>query len=404
MERLVFTWNAVDSVCDWMLLDRNGNRQGPIERGGELEALTSPAARREVIWLLPGSDVISLKANVPVKTRERLARALPFALEENLAEDPEHMFFALPGQIVEGDTETVALQADSLRRGLATLSAHGVSPHRIVPDYLTLPRVENSWTILADAGMLYVRTGFADGFTLETDAAWLILLRRFETLPEEARPTRLCLFRGREPVGAVPEIAALEEAPEPVPEGLLGLAPQALAAGTPINLLQGSFNPKRQWRKQLRPWWPAAAALTAVVLMALVNFAAGWVHDAGQARELHRAVVAQFHAILPNQPIEDIRGQVNQRLQAISSHDSNHGLLFLLTALAQANTDSTRIESLSYQPGTLQVQIHAPDVTTLEALRAGIASHSALPVTIRSANQTKSGVEGSLSIGQGNAQ
>lgn len=398
MERLIFTWQPGISTCEWMLLDRNGNRQGPIVRGAELAGLPAAAAGREIVWLVPGAEVLSVRTNLPVRGRDRLVRALPYALEERFAEDPERMFFALPGQTPAGETHALALDADWLREALATLAATGIAPRWVVPDYLALPWTQGSWTALADAGVLYVRSGAVLGFALEADAGWPLLERQFDGLPEVERPARITLLLGREPHGPVPALPALEAEREPVPEGLLGTARTAFAEQIPINLLQGSFNPRTQWRSALRPWLPAAGTLAAVLLFALTGFVAGWIRDVRQETRLHQAVLSEFRQVVPDVPMEDLRGQVRQRLQRLSAGTNQGSLLSLLAALARANTGSARIESLGYQVGTLQVQLHAQDVSTLESLRSDIASHGGFKVTIHSANQTKSGVEGSLSI------
>lgn len=404
MERLVFNWSPGSTACDCMALDQNGNRQGPIRRGVDIAGLSASVEGRQLLWLAPGSEMLALSADLPVKGRDKIVRALPYALEEQFAEDPDRLFFALPGQTGSDATQALAVDAGWLQRALAELADQRLVPGRVVPDYLTLPWEPGTWTVLTDAGMLYARTGPILGFALEADTGRQVLTRQLDRLAEDARPVRIRGIRGREPWGDMPELPGLEWDSEPVSEGLLGVAQRTLTGEPPINLLQGPFNPRRRWGAALRPWLPAAGALAAVVLLALASFVAGWVQNSREASSLHEAVTERFHEIVPNQPIEDIRSQVNQRLQQAAGGANRTGLLPMLGALAQADTSGATIESLTYQIGTLDVRVHAADVGTLEGLRTRIASRSGLPVAIRSANQTKSGVEGDLSIGSGSSQ
>lgn len=404
MERIVFTWSPGEAACDWLLLDGNGNRQGPVARGASLDEAAAAAPGRELVWLAPGTEVISLAANLPVKGREKVLRALPYALEERLAADPEQLFFALPAQNRGPLTHAVAADVGWLRGALAELAERGLAPARVVPDYLALPLAPDSWTVLADAGILYARSAPDFGFALEAETGWAVLARQLASLPETERPQFVRYIRGREPHGSEPALEVLRADADAADEGLLGVVPAGLEARDQLTLLQGQFNPRRQWQSLVRPWWPAIGAAAAVVVLALASFVTGWVRDVGTASELHRQALVRFHQILPHQPVVDMRTQVQQRLQALSSGGTHSGFLPLLAALAQGVSGDVRIESVTFQAGTLDVQVHAKDVPTLEGLRSAIAEHSGQKTSIHSANQTKSGVEGALSIGGGNAQ
>ncbi|MGH8160972.1 MAG: type II secretion system protein GspL, partial [Gammaproteobacteria bacterium] len=169
-------------------------------------------------------------------------------------------------------------------------------------------------------------------------------------------------------------------------------------------LLQGPFKRGSEWQKAFKPWRPAAWALAAVVLLAVIGFAASWIHDSSADNALDQQVRQRFHQLMPNQPWQGnytARRLIQRRLSGAANAGDEHGLLPLLASLAAANPDSIRIESLDFHSGTLQIRLHATDVSQLEALRSALATKSRLAVTIRSANQTDSGVEGALTVGTG---
>ncbi|MGH8225383.1 MAG: type II secretion system protein GspL [Gammaproteobacteria bacterium] len=403
MKRLIFTWSPESAACDWLLLDANGNREGAARRGDELSALHEAALGCELVWLAPGAELLAVSASLPVKGREKLARALPYALEEQFAEEPGSLFFALPAETTGAATQAIAVDIEWLRAALDKLAAAGLAPARVLPDYLALPWASGSWSVLADAGMLYVRTDLANGFTLEADTGWAILARRLAGQTEAERPETLRYIRGREPHGPQPEIEILHADAELTNDGLLGIVPEGFARIAPINLLQGPFKPGSEWQKILRPWRPAAAALAAVVVLALIGFVASWVQNSQADKKLNQLVQQRYHQLLPGQPWfgnATARRMVQRQLQQNAGGGGND-LLSMLAALAAANPGNVTIESLDYRSGALQIRLHAPDVASLEALRAAIASHSGLPVSIHSANQTSSGVEGGLIVGAG---
>ncbi|MDN5864282.1 MAG: type II secretion system protein GspL [Gammaproteobacteria bacterium] len=403
MKKLIFTWSPPSALCAWQKLDANGNREDAPRTDEPLSELAAQAAGCELIWLAPGQHFLSMTASLPVKSRDKLLRALPYALEEHFAEDPGRLFFALPSSPQGSKTQTIAAEREWLRAALDTLSAEGIQPQRVVPDYLALPRQADGWTVLADAGWLYVRSGPAGGFTLEADTGWALLERRLASLDESERPQAIRLIRGREPYGSGIELDTMTADPELLRDGLFGIAPEGFAQPLAMDLLQGPFKRGSEWRKAAKPWLPAAWALAAVVLLAIVGFSASWVHNAQFDARLDRQVRQLYSQLFPNQ--EWYGNSTTRRLirARLSNADGGHenDLLSLLAVLASAAPDNVNIESLSYQAGSLQIRLHAPDVASLDAIRSAISTKSRVPVKIRSVNQTSEGVNGALTLGAG---
>lgn len=402
--RLIFTWSPQDTVCNWQCLDANGNREGAPQHDATLEELHEAASGRELVWLAPGADCLSISASLPAKSRDKIVRALPYALEEQFAEEPDKLFFALPAETSGSPIQAISTDREWLSTALDRLADEQLSPQRVLPDYLALPWESETWTALADAGTLYVRTGFAGGFTLETDTGWPLLEHRYTRLQEDERPQSIRYLRGREPWGTSPAVELPTTEEEPIKDGLYGVLPEGFAPTLPVNLLQGIFKRKSEWRKAAKPWQPAAYALAAVVLLAIIGFSASWIHNAQLEKQLDKQVQERFSQLMPNQPWygnSTARRMIRTRLSRAGQSGGSMDLLSLLSALSSAAPNKLRIESLSYQGNTLQIRLHVPDVSSLESMRSTISSQSRLPVTIRSANQTDSGVDGALSIGLG---
>lgn len=401
METLVIAWSPERGGCDALVLDRNGNRRGAIVRDAALKTLPETEGARAVVWLVPGMRVVSMATALPVKGRDKILRALPFALEERFAEDPERLFFALAAGTRGARAQAAAVERDWFQAGLAALAAHRLAPTHALPDYLALPWRPGTWTVLADAGMLYVRQGEALGFALEAEVGWPVLTRYLAAAPAAERPATIRFLRGREPCGPVPRLESLAAEPQRRPDGLLGVVPQTLSERPlPLDLLQGPFGPRQSLRPLLRPWLPAAGALAGVVVLALAGFIAGWIQAAQADAALHGEIRARFHQVLPAAGWVDestARAQITQRLQQSEGGGQQGDLLTLLGRVAQADHGDVEIEALSYQSGSLQVQVHAAAVSTLDDFRSAIA-RGGVSATLRSANQTQSGVDGALVV------
>lgn len=402
MQRLLLSWDPAHDVCDWLLLDQNGNRAGAIHRGEPLEALTGQPAN-ELIWLVPGAQAIAVSAELPIRGREKILRALPFALEEHFASDPDTLFFALAAKNSGTRQQAVAVHRALLDAGLEKLAAHGLQARHIVPDYLTLPWTPGQWTVLADAGMLYVRDAEASGFAIEAELGWSLLQQRLERLGEEQKPGMLRYLRGREPFGPEPDLALLQADSESYTEGLLGIAPRTLVPPTQpaVELRQGDYSLHKDWLPHLKPWLPAGITVGVIVLLALAGFAANWYRTNQVRTLLAQRIHERFVQVLPNagwQGESTARDIIAGRLRRSAGGSPHSGFLDLLSAIASASPPrAVKIRSLTFQPGTLQLQVHAPTVTALDDLTTRLKKHG-VTARIGSANQTSSGVDGSLTV------
>ena len=107
-------------LATWIAVDSTGARHSEPVIGTLQEAATNVAERR-VIVLVPSADVLTTTVDIPVKGA-RLLAALPFALEEFLAEDieEERRVFHV-GITRASDTTTVVCTAGSESRFVSQL-------------------------------------------------------------------------------------------------------------------------------------------------------------------------------------------------------------------------------------------------------------------------------------------
>src|SRR3984885_1275477 len=96
--------------ASWIVVDARG---GAVEApaGGPLELAQPAAAGRHVCVLVPGTDVLLMEPELPAKAGTKLAQMVPYALEEQLAEDIDDLHFAIGRR-----TETNARRAGDAAR------------------------------------------------------------------------------------------------------------------------------------------------------------------------------------------------------------------------------------------------------------------------------------------------
>src|SRR5690606_28376181 len=115
-------------MAEWLLLRRPRTPTEPASgihadaRGNTLAAPQSgplslapmPAGRPHVCVLVPGTDVLLAQPELPAKAGAKLQQIVPYALEEQLAEDIDNLHFAIGRRSGDSTTVPVAVVSQSL--------------------------------------------------------------------------------------------------------------------------------------------------------------------------------------------------------------------------------------------------------------------------------------------------
>ncbi len=111
----------------WISVDAMGAGTSAPEQG-PLEQAAAGAADKQLIVLLPSAAVLRLHSNLPIKGNAKILQALPFALEDQLAQDVEKLHFAIGERNAEGLLPVAVVEEDRLRHYLQQLEAARLFP------------------------------------------------------------------------------------------------------------------------------------------------------------------------------------------------------------------------------------------------------------------------------------
>lgn len=353
---------------------------------GSLDQATdrSLVTGRRVVVFVPAADVRLASAKVPARQPAKVLQAVPYALEDQLAEDVEHLHFAIGPRQEDGSHPVAVLTRHRLQRFLAPLHARGVQPEALVPEMLALPwdASGTQWSALLHNGQVCVRNGAWSGFACAAED-----LESFLALadPDRAHPLRLHLagdtgFDGSRvdwPLTLLPQ-----------PDALFALATH-YAPERAINLLQGAFAPSRDLDRLWKPWRLAAALL---VIWSVLQLGRYGIESWQLGHELARqdaANVTRFQQLFPDQTrVVDLSKQLDQQMRALSGASNGAGPLPLLESLAQALAaqPQLRLTGLQYRDNALFLSMTAPDLQVLENLRNGFAQRPGASLEVQSAN------------------
>ncbi|HET9484926.1 MAG TPA: type II secretion system protein GspL [Xanthomonadales bacterium] len=395
MTRVVIRYRGPGAALSWLAEDERGR----IVDGPHAMASAPPratlAGAREVVVLVPATDALVAETKLATRARDQLARAIPFALEDQLAEPVEAMHFA---HVAAGDGQLVAyVRRDTLRAWLEDLASRGIEPDVVAPESLGLPLANGRATVLIESHAALVRLGDGRAFSVEREAlpAWLA---RCEG-PRDERGRIVADVLDLTTEGSAP-LLALD-----VADTLEGPALPLLARGAraPLpNFLGGGFAARHRGESTRRLWRLAAVLTVAAVLLAFGHAVTERVLLARRAAALSAEIERTYRAAFPGvtRITANPRGQMEGELRRMRVGAQGAGALALLQRVAPIVTSGTqhRIEGIEYRNGTLELEVQAPAVVALDALREGVATLPGLRVELAAATTGERGASGRLRI------
>lgn len=142
--------------------------------------------------LVPTERVRLLAVDLPLPNRARRLAALPFAIEDQVAEPVETLHLALGARTNPADAPhrylVGAVRAETMAEWVALAEANGLGAAPMVPDALLLPRPFEGWAVEVRAGRALVLTADGTGFAMPSAllaSAWEAAGRpRIHTLGE----------------------------------------------------------------------------------------------------------------------------------------------------------------------------------------------------------------------------
>lgn len=349
---------------------------GAEGRAVPVDAATAAADTGPVIAVLPGTAVLLRTVTLPVKTEGQARTAAVFALEDELAAEPESLHFALGPRQADGNRAVAVIAADCMDSWLAQMRELGLTPDTMVPDFLTLSGQRPGAARFE--GRTLVRQAELGGFAIEED-----------------------LFDAVLDAG---ERAALPPPRDIAPADLASEATSA-AAEPVLNLLQGRYRPQRS-----RPSWLAlgrragALAAAALVLWLGVTLADAWRlkalddHYYRAAQDMARAALPEGTRLID--PVRQLR-RAQTGAAGAGGEAAQNGFLPLSAMLieALAEVPAAEVRSLRYraEQAALSAEIGYSAFADLEALDAAVRAAGGV-LTERGARQEGSRVIGRVEL------
>jgi general secretion pathway protein L len=389
----------------WIVLDDQGRRLTRTEHGPLSGARAAPG--RRIVVLVPGRDVISTRAKVPVKSAARLRQMVPYSLEESVAQDVDTLLFAVGARTAADEIAVSIIAHEKLQTWIDRLHAEGIVANEICSEADGVPDTPGALTLVLEGERVYGRPSGGVPFVLEglglkqvlgllhgdgeaADAAARSVQVYADRAAYEHFETELAELRG--------ELANLDV--KLLEDGPLAHFAASLAARPGTNLLQGPYAPRSDWIALTRPWRAAAVLLTAYIGVTLVGMAGEYFVLRSQDETLTERLADGCQRNVGTARLSACRTEVDRRLAAAGDTTDSEQDQFLATllAIAESRDASSRITALSYRPGVVDIRLVAPSVPTLDEFARKMNEGKRFDVRIQSATPVEDGVEGQLQV------
>lgn len=396
----------------WLVWSDSNNEviaSGELSDQSELSNLTRYAQGRAVTVIANSADVRLMKHDLAMKPTRQVLKALPYMLEEELAEDIEKLHFAIESSGYDKTRETHFVQFAVvnklvLQSWLETLETFGFTVKHLVPEVLCMPHItgdsqdndENggSLSIIKFTNGYLIREGAWQGSFIEAD--WMPLffqqlshkkIHHYSELPADFQATS-------------DDVELIAEDPE-LP--MLLFAQQA--AKLKWNLLQGEFAPKKPVSKAWQTWRSVAALGGTLLVIQLFMTIAETQQNKAKLEAARTELTEMYKQAFPNERLRVnlVRQQLTRKVAELGSNPtaSNFEFMQVLERCTPVfnQFDNVKIENLRFdgKRNEMRLTASASSFQEFEQFRIALAGLG-LTVQTGAVNNEGSTVTGSISL------
>ena len=409
------------SCFDWLLSDVTGevHAQGQGAERSEVEERLAEfdVSKIQIVGIISAFDVTHCTARIPGRQKRVIHQALPFAVEEQIAQDIDSVHLALGNQS-NNEWQVAAIDRPTLEAYLERLEAWEYPVSAVYADAMLLPLDKQHWTVLVETEQALIHSRDGAWYAVPVEALSVFLDSLVHSLKSEAPPGVRILTTAHAHEEHRVALAALDQNPdalvhvEELTESPLTLmARGALAEGAGvINLCQRRFAPTDTRQSSLRRWRPVAVVAAIGIILQLGFMLAEGYYYRQQAQRFDQQAMAIYQDLFPNDTrthAGNLKRVLTGKLRAAKEGGKSGEFLTLLRYTGHQyqqldNTDSLHFDAIQFsaQRGELRVELRGESFSQLDSMRTGL-SDAGLGADIGSVVNNDDGTRARLTITQG---
>ncbi len=407
-----------DQLAQWIAVDSSGARHGPPVEGALGEAVVDIGSR-QVIALVPSTEVLSTTVDIPLKGAKLIA-ALPFALEEFLADDIEMLHFAAGTRRANGKIPVSVVGRQNMDDWLTILAEAGISADSVVADNYGLARIPGTISMLLAEDQVFINDGANIELVMQgvSPGDALAAIGALDDSNDEDSdgedvedttelPRHVLVYcEGANEERYQHDWIAMRQELDSVDVKLLsdGVIPRlaaTVATGAGINMLQGRYAVKKEYSGLFQPWKYAAMLLLAFFIVGIATKATDYYLLTKQETELRQIFNTEYQQALPGAPETDdpvrVIESLRRRLGNVESPPVFLQTMEQLSRAIQQNREA-KVQAISFRAGVVDIRITAPNVATLDGIQRAITESGQFQAAIQSTDQDGDEVSSRIQI------
>ncbi|GHD47266.1 general secretion pathway protein L [Marinobacter persicus] len=409
----------------WVLQDASGavRASGESDSRQAIERVLAQNALENagLVGLVPAEETSFCLADIPARQSRLIVQALPYAVEEQVAQDVETLHLAL-GQHTGAGFQVCAIDRARMSHWQALFSGwHHAPLVSIYPDAALLPRPERGWIFCLDGSRVLMLSATGEWLALTIDNLPLFGHTLSEpTADSVATEVPVHLYAGEQARGrygkAIEALSRLTECLRIMEKPLSTPVTDFLAWSCfqqqcqPIDLCQGKYSVSTSGANTLSRWKPLLAVVAVWFAVQVALEIGMGAYQLTQSRQLQEQAMAVYRDVFPDDTrthAGNVRRVVQGQLRAMQNEAPGTGFLTLLHHTGDQlnrlpDSGSVIFNSINYSRnrGELVVDLTADSYEGMSRLRNGLGE-TGLQAEIGSVVNEAGGARGRLTVSGG---
>jgi general secretion pathway protein L len=396
-------------TCSWMrFVDTSPSAAA---EHGTLDELLQEAADQKLLLVMPAVMVSLMQVQIAAKSDKQFVAALPFALEEDLAEDVEQLHFAVMERMADGQTSVAITGRQQMKKLFDRLSHYNFSELHVIPETLLVPINSGSWSLLVADDHAVLRKNSASGYGFDTQNLQPLLESEVHTLSNEQEQMSVDVYDFRsEPVELPqPERFAWQQQSIKAVDTVtarIGLFQQYWneTGNRAHNLLQGDFRIRQEIEGGRRNWLIAAGLASVSLLLLVVSNGIENARLQTQLDQLESHMRTLYSQVFPgeqvsNRPVSEMRNRLAELKREHGAGDERFLDYLAMSGPHLKQLPAKSIESLRFHNQVLEIDIRASSIEAIEQLQQKMQK-DALNVELKAITSESGVVRGRLVVSE----
>lgn len=407
--RLLPNQNQQELRASWLISRSEGTESGQGSLT-ELQTMFDHWPVNTKIWM-PAEDIALTSAKIPSTQARHIQKALPFAIEESLAQDVDDMHLVAGSKFADGRIMVAAVSKAQMQHWQEQLQSFDINSQEWLIDAQMLASDKTRWQLLLEDDGAILNAQEKGLFKIEKDNLFYLLdglvleedVISCDLHHQQGEDVSLILARLENELNGSFNVTAHNYS-----NSIELLADLSIQLKKPINLQQGEFKLKTQKAAKANPFKvPLSMAAALAIIATSINGIQAYNLNK-QAKEVNRASVAYYKQLFPEARRVNsgsLKKRVQAKLKNIGSSDTQAGFLTsldnsgaVLKKLGLSKDMAFTSFRYSDRTSELAIDIEGKDVGQFEKFKLELIK-SGSPAELGSITNENNVVKGRIKLG-----